>query len=72
MPGLKTVMRLEARSENGCGKWPFFYSELGSGFGEPGSTPQQEFPGVAPLTPTPPPPGIPVYKFALSNLLGMR
>ena len=39
-----------ARSENGYAlKMAFFWSELGSGFGEPGSTPQQEFPGVAPL-----------------------
>ena len=49
MPGVK------------IGKMAFFWSELGSGFGEPGSTPQQEFPGVEP------PPRIPVYKFALSN-----
>ena len=43
----------------------FFRSEIGSGFGEQGRPPQQEFPGVAPTTPFPPP--IPVYKFALSK-----
>ena len=33
------VWILEARSENGCEKWHFFLSEIGSGFGEPGRTP---------------------------------
>ena len=27
----------------------FFWSEIGSGFGEPGGTPHREFPGVPPL-----------------------
>ena len=48
------------KTENGYAlKMAFFWSELGSGFGEPCSTPQQEFAGVAPLPPE--------YKFALSN-----
>ena len=34
----KRVWILEARSENGCGKWHFFLSELRSGFLEPGGT----------------------------------
>ena len=44
MPGLKTGV------ENAI-----FWSQIGSGFGEPGGTPHQQFPGVSPL-PRPPPP----------------
>ena len=42
MPGLKTGV------ENAI-----FWSQIGSGFGEPGGTPHQQFPGVSPL-PRPP------------------
>ena len=41
------VWILEARSENGGGKW-HFCSETGSGFGETGGTPHRELPGVPP------------------------
>ena len=41
MPGLKTGVEND-----------IFWSQIGSGFGEPGGTPPQQFPGVIP----PPPP----------------
>ena len=37
---------LEARSKIRCGKWQFFWSEKGSGFGEPAAHPHLEFPGI--------------------------
>ena len=44
--GLKTVQWiLKARYEKGCGNG-MFWSEIGSGFDEPGGTPRQEIRGV--------------------------
>ena len=37
---------LEARSKIRCGKWQFFWSEKGSGFGEPAAHPHREFPEI--------------------------
>ena len=45
---------LEARSENGCEN-DIFWSEIGSGFGEPGGTPTP----IIPRNPDPPPPPSP-------------
>ena len=39
----KRVWILEVWSENGCGKW-LFWSEIGSGFEEPGRTPPPKIP----------------------------
>ena len=50
-PGLKMGMEIEVWSENECGKY-IFWSEIGSGFGELGAHPHQEFPGVTPPPPT--------------------
>ena len=41
------VLILEARSEKGCEKW-HFWSEIGSGFGEPGGTPPPRIPKSTP------------------------
>ena len=51
-PGLKMGMEIEVWSENECGKY-IFWSEIGSGFGELGAHPHQEFPGVTPPPPQP-------------------
>ena len=65
-------MRLEARSENGCGKWPFFGLKEGQDLGNRAAHPKNS--QEKPQSPLPPPPllPIPVYKFALSNLFGMH
>ena len=44
------VWILEARSEKGCEKW-HFWSEIWSGFGEPGGTPPPRIPRSSPLPP---------------------
>ena len=48
-PGLKTGMDLRGLvwSENGCRK-RHFWSEIGSGFGEPGGTPPPRIPRSTP------------------------
>ena len=53
---MKTGMDCSSRSALKTGlENDIFWSEIESGFGEPGGTPHQEFPGVPP---TPPPPGM--------------
>ena len=46
------VWILETRSENGCGKWHFFFSETGSGFEEPGGIHPPRIPSSTPGTVT--------------------
>ena len=40
----KQLWILEVCSENGCGKLHYFWSEIGSGFAEPGGPPQPRIP----------------------------
>ena len=48
------IFFLKARSEKGCGKL-HFWSEIGSGFGEPGGTPPPRIPRSTPPGKWPPP-----------------
>ena len=46
---LSSFWTTRAWSQNGCGKWHFFWSEIGSGFGGLGGTPTQRIPrGIFP------------------------
>ena len=51
MSGLETAMEIEARSETGVENYIPVWSEIGSGFGEPGGKAPPRIPGVPELIP---------------------